>query len=37
LRQPADDQHDARRAQRLGFVDGAAIVVAHFTRRAAST
>ncbi len=28
LRQAADDQHDAGRAQRLGFVDGAAIVVA---------
>ena len=28
LRQAADDQHDAGRAQRLGLVDGAAVVVA---------
>ena len=28
LRQAADHQHDAGRAQRLGFVDGAAVVVA---------
>ena len=28
LRQAADDQHDAGRAQRLGFVDRAAVVVA---------
>ena len=30
LRQAADDQHHAGRAQRLGFVDGAAIVVTRF-------
>jgi hypothetical protein len=28
LRQAADDEHDAGRTERLGFIDSAAVVVA---------